>query len=470
MTTAVSSPPPTESRGAVDVCRLTISAPSGRSDLAVPVSTTVAVLLPVLLKRAVPEEELGSAWALQRLGEAPLDLEGTPETLGLRDGDVLHLRPKDDLLSQLRFDDVADGVATAVSARSDRWKPQLTRGLCLGLACLALASLAALVVAGGPDRLAPYTCGLIALGLIAGCRMTTRADGDKDKTAAIITGLGACLFAMLAGLSSSADPAGLLAPTRLDGLLTAAFTGVAAAGVLAIGRVPVVVFGTLLALAGTAEFGSLLSIAVGWDATRTAAVLAAAKFALSPHAPRLALFAAKLRVVELPHDSKELQQGIDPHPEPLVTRRTAVADDVLSVFFISSAAVFTVSFALLVRVPQWSYWVFALLFSAAVLLRARSVGNARQRIALVAAGGLGAFQVLLSLQEHASPAARAGGMLGLFVVAALLLTGARRLPGARLRPIWGRLGEILEGCTALALMPLLLQVLHAYAYFRSLAG
>lgn len=61
-------------------------------------------------------------------------------------------------------------------------------------------------------------------------------------------------------------------------------------------------------------------------------------------------------------------------------------------------------------------------------------------------------------------------MLGLFAVAALLLTGAWRLPGARLRPIWGRLGEILEGLTALALVPLLLQVLDAYAYFRSMAG
>jgi hypothetical protein len=129
-----------------------------------------------------------------------------------------------------------------------------------------------------------------------------------------------------------------------------------------------------------------------------------------------------------------------------------------------------VAFALLVRVPGWSGWVFTLVFSAAVLLRAHGVGNAWQRIALVTAGALGVILVLLAFQAHASAAARAGCMLVLFAVAALLLTGARKLPGARLRPIWGRLGEIMEGLMALALLPLLLQVLHAYAYFRALAG
>ncbi|MGW1028997.1 type VII secretion integral membrane protein EccD [Streptomyces sp. NPDC002577] len=468
MSTAASSPSRTGSGGTADVCRLTVSAASGRTDLAVPVSATVATILPVVVRRAVAEDDLGGNWALQRLGEAPLDLDGTPETLGLRDGDVLYLRPKDDLLSELQFDDVADGVATAINTQGHRWRPELTRQLCLGLACLALASITALVVAARPDLLTAFTCGVLALGLIVGCALVTKAL--EDRTMGTVTGLGACVFAALAGLSAAAGPAGLFAPGRLDGLVTAAFTGVAAAGVLATGRVPIAVFGTLLMLAGTVEFASFLSIVLGWDATRIAAVLAAAMFAVSPLVPRLALFAARLRVVELPHNSEELQQGIDPLPEPLVTRRVEAADGYLSVFFLSAAAVFTVASALLVQAANWSGWVFTAVFSAAVLLRARGVGNAWQRIALVVAGGLGAVLVLLSFALHATPAAQAAAMLGLFAAAALLLTGAWRLPGARLRPIWGRFGEILEGCTALALIPLLLQVLNAYAYFRSLAG
>ncbi|QKZ15970.1 type VII secretion integral membrane protein EccD [Streptomyces chartreusis] len=468
MSTAASSPSHTGHRETADVCRLTVSAAKGRTDLAVPVTATMATLLPTLLRRAVAEDDLGNRWALQRLGEGPLDLDGTPETLGLRDGDVLYLRPKDDLLAELQFDDVADGVATAVNAQRDRWRPELTRQLCLVLACLALGSLAALVVAARPHLLTALTCGLLAVGLIVGCGLVTRKL--EDRTLGTITGLGACLFAVLAGLSGAAGPTGLLAPSRVDGLLTAVFTGVAAAAVLATGRVPIALFGTLLTLAGMVELGSFLSIVLGWDATRVAALLAVAMFALSPVLPRLALFAARLRAVELPHNAEELQQGIDPLPNDLVIRRAAAADGYLSVFFLSAAAVFTVAFALLVQVPDWSGWVFTAVFSAAVLLRARAVGNALQRIALVVVGGLGAILVLFSLTIHAGPVARAGAMLALFAAAALLLTGAWRLPGARLRPIWGRLGEILEGVTALALLPLLLQILNVYAYFRSLAG
>jgi type VII secretion integral membrane protein EccD len=447
---------------------LTVSAAKGRIDLAVPATTVMATLLPVVLTPAVAEDELGNRWALQRLGEAPLDLDGTPETLGLRDGDVLYLRQKDDLLSELQFDDAADAVATSINAQRDRWRPELTRWLCLLLACLALASLVALVVATRPDPLTALACGVIALGMAVGCGVVTKTPGDR--AVGTITGLGACLFAALAGLSAAAGPAGLLVPGRLDGLLTAAFTGVAAAAVLATGRVPVAVFGTLLMLTGTVEFGSFLSIVIGWDATRIAAVLAAAMFAVSPLLPRVALFAARLRVVELPHNAEELQQGIDPLPESLVTRRVAAADGYLSVFFLSAAAVCTVAFACLVRVPHWWGWVFTAVFSVAVLLRSRGVGNMWQRMALVVAGGLGLILVLLHLALDATPAARAAAMLGLSAAVALLLTGAWRLPGARLRPIWGRLGEILEAVTALALIPLLLQVLNAYAYVRSLAG
>ncbi|MGW2716924.1 type VII secretion integral membrane protein EccD [Streptomyces sp. NPDC001492] len=468
MSTAASSPTRTGPWGTADVCRLTISAAEGRTDLAVPVSAALGSILPVVLQRAVSEEDRGDRWALQRLGEVPLDLDGTPESLGLRDGDVLYLRPKDALLSELQFDDVADGVATTINARRDRWRPELTRLLCLLLACLALTSLAALVVLARPHLLTGLTCGVLALGLVVGCAVVTKTL--QDRATGTITGLGACLFAALAGLSVAAGPAGLLVPGRLDGLVTAALTGVTAAAVLATGRVPIAVFGTLLVLAGTVEIGSFLSIVLAWDATRVTAVLAAAMFAVFPVLPRLALFAARLRVVALPHNSEELQQGIDPLPEALVTRRVAVADGYLGVYSLSAAGVLTVAFALLVRVPYWSGPLFAGVFSAAVLLRARGVGNAVQRIALVVAGGLGAILVVLSFALHASPPARAAAMLGLCAAAALLLTGASRLPGARLRPIWGRLGEILEGLTALALIPLLLQVLDAYAYFRSLAG
>ena len=138
MTTAVPAP---RTSGAVstEVCRLTIAGPAGRADLAVPVTTRVSTLLPVLM-RHIPTDPARPAgtWVLQRLGEAPLGPDATPQSAGLYHGDVLYLRPANDPMPELEFDDVSDGVAHAVGSQLDRWRPELTRRLFLALACFVM--------------------------------------------------------------------------------------------------------------------------------------------------------------------------------------------------------------------------------------------------------------------------------------------------------------------------------------------
>jgi hypothetical protein len=56
------------------------------------------------------------------------------------------------------------------------------------------------------------------------------------------------------------------------------------------------------------------------------------------------------------------------------------------------------------------------------------------------------------------------------LAAGLLLLGGERLPGKRFRPYWGRAVEIFELITAIAVLPILLQVLHVYTFMRNLAG
>jgi EccD-like transmembrane domain len=58
----------------------------------------------------------------------------------------------------------------------------------------------------------------------------------------------------------------------------------------------------------------------------------------------------------------------------------------------------------------------------------------------------------------------------LFSAASVLLVGTRQLPDRRHPPIWAHLADRLEMVTALTLVPLLLQVLHVYAYFRALVS
>ncbi|MCZ9344045.1 EsaB/YukD family protein, partial [Streptomyces sp. TRM76130] len=97
------------------LCRVTIRAPEKTIDLAVPSDIPLADLLPVVVGHAGEQlEEAGlqhGGWVLQRIGGEPLDPEGTPDSLDLRDGEVLLLRPEAEALPPVRFDSLVDAVS-----------------------------------------------------------------------------------------------------------------------------------------------------------------------------------------------------------------------------------------------------------------------------------------------------------------------------------------------------------------------
>lgn len=465
MTTAVPLPART-----AEVCRLTVEAPDGRADLAVPVTTPVSALLPVLLRHtAAGPDTQGTPWTLQRLGEDPLDPEATPESAGLRDGDVLHLRPAEAALPALHFDDVSDGVAHTVGSGPGRWRPELTRKLGLALACLALAALAAALLGAGPGPLTAVTAGVIALVLAAGCASAARMHAVPG--AILVAGVGAFGFAALAGTTLREGPAGGFAPGTTGILLAAGCVVALAGGLLALGALPLVVPGTVLLTAVAAAVGAGLAETAGLHGFQAASVVAVGLFVLGHLAPRLALRTARLRVPQLPHDAEELQQDIEPEPGERVTGRVTVATACLDTIGISSALVWAVALWLLAdRGHGWTGWLLPLCLSLAVLLRARGTNGTLQRVPAVLAGAYGLGLVLIVRVAPTGPVGRASVLAALLAAALLLLVGAWRLPRARLLPVWGHLGDLLETVTAIALLPLLLQVLHAYAYFRGLAG
>ncbi|WP_328931026.1 MULTISPECIES: type VII secretion integral membrane protein EccD [unclassified Streptomyces] len=465
MTTAVPLPART-----AEVCRLTVEAPDGRADLAVPVTTPVSALLPVLLRHtAAGPDTQGTPWTLQRLGEDPLDPEATPESAGLRDGDVLHLRPAEAALPALHFDDVSDGVAHTVGSGPGRWRPELTRKLGLALACLALAALAAALLGAGPGPLTAVTAGVIALVLAAGCASAARMHAVPG--AILVAGVGAFGFAALAGTTLREGPSGGFAPGTTGILVAAGCVVALAGGLLALGALPLVVPGTVLLTAVAAAVGAGLAETAGLHGFQAASVVAVGLFVLGHLAPRLALRTARLRVPQLPHDAEELQQDIEPEPGERVTGRVTVATACLDAIGISSALVWAVALWLLAdREHGWTGWLLPLCLSLAVLLRARGTNGTLQRVPAVLAGAYGLGLVLIVRVAPSGPVGRASVLAALLAAALLLLVGAWRLPRARLLPVWGHLGDLLETVTAIALLPLLLQVLHAYTYFRGLAG
>lgn len=314
-----------------EVCRITVVGPAGRSDLAIPVTITVSALQAVLLD-ALPEaaSEPGSAWVLQRLGEDPLDPAGTPQTLGLRDGDVLHLRPAETALPALQFDDLADGVASVVAGRPGRWQPRSTRRLALGLAALALLALATALLGGGPGTLSALCAGALAAVLAGGSVAARRTAGDR--AAALLTGGASLLFGALAGLTSGGHH-----PDARGLLIAAGGVSVLSALLLALGALPVAASAAALLTALAAAAAAALVHLTHWSPGQAAGLAAGAMFVLGHFGPRLALRAARLRAPQLPHNAEELQEDIEPDPQERVERRVATATACLDALSLAGA-------------------------------------------------------------------------------------------------------------------------------------
>ncbi|MFJ3671197.1 type VII secretion integral membrane protein EccD [Streptomyces sp. NPDC090106] len=452
------------------VCRLTVAGPGRGADLSVPGGVTVGALLPVLAQRlGDPDAAAGQEYVLQRLGEEPLDPDATVDALGLRDGEILHLRPAADALPPMLFDDLADGVATVVNARTDRWRPELTRRLFTALACLTLALLAAFVPAAPAALPTAAQYGVLAVLLTAACVVIGRAPAP-DPATVLVTGAAGWAYAALAGLTARHGTAALPLPDRHE-LLTGGACAVAVALVLLLAaRVPVRVFGALLVVALAVESGAGLAVGHDWDATTAATVVAVTLFLLSAIAPRLVLRLAGLRIPQLPRNADELQEDTDPRTRRDLDRRVADADAYLTLFTVGASTVYATALVLLTRQSGWFPWLLALTLSAAVTLRSRGVTETGQRVALALAGTLGLGLTLARLFVPGGPVAHLALTVLLLTATALLLLGALRLPTIRLLPIWGHTADILEMVTAIALVPLLLQHLHVYWYFRTLAG
>ncbi|GAA0504195.1 type VII secretion integral membrane protein EccD [Saccharopolyspora subtropica] len=461
--------------GAAQLCRITVFGPDGKADLAVPVSTTVADLLPVLLKhtRQQPPGAESVSWVLQRLGEAPMDPDGTPETLDWLEGEQLHLRPADDPLPELDFDDLAEGIATSVQQREDRWRPEFGRRLFRVLSCAAVAVIGLVLLTDGPTALHASSAGVLAAVFLVA--MTPIARKLHDTALAVLCGLAGCAMAGIGALLLADGVPDAAAPTP-QGLFAAGASTAAAAAILLVVRqfaAKDVSFAPLLTvLSVSLAVLALLGIAAGFALTpgQAAGVLSTVAFGFVIFAPRMCLRAAFLRGPQLPRNADDLQQDIDPVPADEVDAKSATADRYLSVVMVSAAVVLAGAYPLVLAEPGWASWAMVGLLSGAVLLRSRNFLGVWQRVPLAISGTLGFTLVTLYFAALFAPVWWLVLLLGLLVVLFALVRAALRPPTRRMLPIWGHLANILDTATAIALVPLLLQLLGVYAWARGLFG
>jgi len=460
-----------------DVCRITVVGPDKRVDLAVPASTTVAALMPVLVWHtgaAASNEELRAdgAFVLQRIGEAPFDPAGTPESLDWLEGEELHLRLAEDPLPELAFDDLADGIATMVNRRGDRWQPEYRRFLFLGLSGVGLLLLAAVLSDRGPILLSAIAGFTLTAVFMLTSVLFARAG---DRPLSLVFGVGGAVFAGLSAMNLFDGVANQLAVNSRS-LMVGAAAAAAVAVVLVVAQrlwaeeLPYPPMLAVLITAIAAIFVLWLRSYFGMSGPAAAGVAAALLFAVIIFAPKIVLRAAQLRGPQLPKTGDELQYDNQPESAADLARRASAADNYLSVATVCVAICLPFLFQIIMGENGWAGWTLVAVYASALLLRARSFLGVWQRVSLTIAGTIGYGMVIMRASHAATPDVRLLMLIGLAVLLLLLVLAARRPWPRRLLPIWEFIATVLDVVTALAILPLVLDLLGAYPWARGLFG
>jgi type VII secretion integral membrane protein EccD len=460
-----------------DLCRLTVCGPATSVELAVPVHVPLIDLLPALVGHL--GDGLGDAglehggWVLQRLGDPPLREELSVAVLGLHDGDVVYLRPRSDQLPPLDFDDLIDGVATGISGRSDRWRPEMSRRLLAGLLGVPLAA-GLVLVAGHLGAPADLLAAVVAAALLALTAAASRAFADLP--AAGVLGAGAIAYAAVAGaelpLLSGGTGAHVLAWTTLRAALLAGGAVLAGASVAVTmvrgGRHPALVAATVAAL--LAAIGGALGTFGKLGLPAVAGLLIALIMPMGGWVPVLGFRLAKMRLDPTPTTPDELQSDLDPVPGQLVLERTRLADRYMTALYCGLAVVTGGCLVVLGAATGWPAHAVAIDVICLLLLHSRVVVAARHRLAAIIPAVCGGAVLLTAAGLRADIQLWSALLAGLVVAAGLLFAAERSLPGHKLLPHWGRAGDLLQTLTAVALIPLALWLLNLYHFARTVRG
>ncbi|SCF40051.1 type VII secretion integral membrane protein EccD [Micromonospora matsumotoense] len=463
-----------------ELCRITVIGPARRVDLAVPATTTVATLLPLLVQqttdtgpRLEPGASDGAAWVLQRLGQAPFELAGTPESLDWLEGEQLHLCPAADPLPELDFDDLADGVATTVNRRNDRWQPEYRRILFALLSVVAMGAIVVVLTAHGPALPQVVAGSVLSIALLAAALVCGRRLDDGAFS--LLFAGGAVGFAAVAASSAVDGDPERIAVTGAAVLATAVASLTVAAVLLLAQRTfaPYLPVPPLLGIGVTGLVTALVLLmrdGSGMTMQRTAAVAILALLVVIVLAPRLAVKLSRLRGPQLPKTSEDMSYDIEPAPSDEVRRRTDDADTYLTAAMATSAVVLPALFHFTMQVPGWAGWSFVLVVASAILLRSRTFLGLWQRIALVVAGTVGYLMVITKLADLMSPAWRWVLLSALVALLVPLVLAALRPWPRRMLPFWEYAATFFDVTTGVAVLPILAQILGIYAWARGLFG
>lgn len=462
------------SRGAsTGLARVTIAAPRRRVDVALPEHASAAELMPGLLRAAGDElADQGQAhggWALRKADGTLIDTARPIGSQDLRDGDVLHLVPRQAEWPEMDYDDVVDAIASDARRQSRSWGAGNTRRAAIAVASAGLLLGLVVLLASGPDWQFP---GGIALGLAVVLLATSvalaRAMGDAGAGAVI--GTVAMVYAFAGGLTLTQGQQSLVqveAGQFLAGcaalfvVALLAFLGVA-------DRTQFFVAGITAGLLGM--LGSLIGLIGDTTVTDVAAILVSVVVVFTPIIPLLSIRLGKLPMPALPTTVDDLLADPPVVPLPRVHATVRRTDELLTGMLLGGALIVSLAEIALIASGELSGAILVAVVACATLLRARLFPAVRHRSPLLVAGVLGLAAIATRMLVM-SPQSRLSVTLPIIVVLAGLVLAAgfvyqNRPPS----PYIGRIADILDVVLVVAVVPVACSVLGLYGYLRGLGG
>ncbi|MEU1281936.1 type VII secretion integral membrane protein EccD [Streptomyces sp. NPDC005805] len=486
-------PAPATVSAGTGFCRVTVVAPDGRVDVALPEDIAVADLYPEILRLSgqTPAQGAPVGYHLVRRDGTVLDGGRSLAAQRILDGELLSLRPFAESLPPAVFDDVSDAVAQAVARDRTLWTDALMRGAGLVAGSVLLVLLAFVLWSADPRHDMHGLPGILATvsAVLLLALAAVRVRVYEDRSSAVAIGLGAMANAAVAG-------SGLLPLTRGEGIGKLQFL-LACAAVLLCSVVLMLVApagdGPFVAFVFASAVGLVVTfVAVLTDLTpsETAAVCAPLAVGSLAFLPGLSTRFARLPIgFEPPRTSVG---GYDDEPEPQgpvdAARIAAQArrGHELLVGLVGGCALVAVG-ASVVLGFSGSVWaqLLALATGIAMLMRAHLFRYTAQ-VGCALAAGLAAL-VLLGLGLCLNPPA---GMIqdalrgqgtaldvrtiwlsaAVAGVAAVLTAIGLVVPRTGVTPFWGRFLEVAETFVLLTLIPLCLAVFGVYHSIRALTS
>lgn len=447
-------------------------APRTRIDLALPSDIPMANLLPMLLDLAGESSADGGSkhggWCLAKLGGEAIDPDRSLSSLGVVDGDLLQIRPRNDNPPAPLFDDVVDAIAAAAPDSYRPWNERTARTLGLIAAGLALLASAAGLLRAGAVAGAGLSAGALAgvtavVALIAGV-VTARVYGETS--AGVVVAAASLPLGFVGGLYIV--PGGATGFHSANFLLACTLTLVLAAASIAMlgaGITPFVACATAAALGALAFLSASL---VHRPAAGIAAGAAAVALAGISALPRLTIQLSRLPMPQIPGNAKDLREDPGLPDYAAIEQRVGLAHQYLTGLIMGCGTVAAIG-AVLAAAGGALGIVLGAVVAAVLLLRARSYANGNQAIALLISGMVAIAGLMAGLLATTSqPGALLGGFAGLLVLATLALVAGLVVPRRRFSPVLRRSVDVVEAVLIASVLPLALGVLDLYRTVRAL--